>query len=138
LDEPIEATSMTANPQMMSAIVQDGYGTAPEAVLRLAEIARPATGDAQFLVGGAAASVDRGTWHIMTGLPYAIRFAGFGVRSPKSSNPGRALAGTVEAVGKDVTALESGDAVYGTCDGSFAEYACAEASKLARKPANLS
>ena len=122
----------------MKAIVQDGYGTAPEAVLRFVEIARPTIGDDEVLVRVAAASVDRGTWHIMTGLPYAIRFAGFGVRSPKAPNPGRALAGTVEAVGKDVTEFKPGDEVYGTCEGSFAEYARAETSKLARKPANLS
>jgi NADPH:quinone reductase-like Zn-dependent oxidoreductase len=129
---------MTGSPEMMSAIVQDTYGTVPHAVLRLAQVARPTIGDDQVLVRVAAASVDRGTWHVMTGLPYAIRFAGFGVRSPKASNPGRALAGTVEAVGKDVTEFNPGDEVYGTCDGSFAEYARAEMSKLAPKPANLS
>jgi NADPH:quinone reductase-like Zn-dependent oxidoreductase len=138
LDQSIEATPMTSNPEMMSAIVQDAYGTAPESVLRLAAIARPTIGDDQVLVRVAAASVDRGTWHIMTGLPYAIRFAGFGVRSPKATNPGRALTGTVEAVGKDVTEFTPGDDVFGTCDGSFAEYARAEVSKLARMPANLS
>jgi NADPH:quinone reductase-like Zn-dependent oxidoreductase len=74
----------------------------------------------------------------MTGLPYAIRFAGFGVRSPKAPNPGRALAGTVEAVGKDVTKFKPGDDVFGTCDGSFAEYARAGVGKLAPKPTNLS
>ncbi len=129
---------MTGSPEMMSAIVQDAYGTVPHVVLRLAQVARPTIGDDQVLVRVAAASVDRGTWHVMTGLPYAIRFAGFGVRSPKASNPGRALAGTVEAVGKDVTEFNPGDEVYGTCDGSFAEYARAEMSKLAPKPANLS
>ena len=129
---------MTGNPEMMSAIVQDAYGTAPEAVLRLASIARPTIGGDQVLVRVAAASVDRGTWHIMTGLPYAIRLAGFGVRSPKASNPGRALAGTVEAVGKDVTEFKPGDDVFGTCDGSFAEYARVEVGKLAPKPTNLS
>jgi len=129
---------MTANAQKMSAIVQDGYGTSPAAVLRLAAVARPTIGDDGVLVRVAAASVDRGTWHIMTGRPYAIRLAGFGVRAPKASNPGRALAGTVEAVGKDVTEFKPGDEVYGTCEGSFAEYVRAEVSKLARKPANLS
>ena len=63
LDQSIEATPMTSNPEMMSAIVQDAYGTAPEAVLRLAAIARPTIGDDQVLVRVAAASVDRGTWH---------------------------------------------------------------------------
>ncbi len=74
----------------------------------------------------------------MTGLPYPMRLAGFGVRAPKAPNPGRSLAGTVESVGKDVTEFKPGDEVYGTCDGSFAEYARAEPSMLAPKPANLS
>ena len=126
------------DPATMSAIVQDAYGTAAGQVLRLARVGRPAIGDDDVLVRVAAASVDRGTWHVMAGTPYAIRIAGFGVRAPNSSNPGRALAGTVESVGKDVTGLEPGDEVYGTCDGSFAEYASARAKKLARKPANLS
>jgi NADPH:quinone reductase-like Zn-dependent oxidoreductase len=86
----------------------------------------------------AAAGVDMGTWHCMTGMPYAMRLAGFGVRSPKASNPGRALAGTVESVGTNVTDFAPGDEVYGSCDGSFAEYARVETSKLAAKPANLS
>jgi NADPH:quinone reductase-like Zn-dependent oxidoreductase len=124
--------------ETMSAIVQDAYGMAPEAVLRLAEIARPTIGDDEVLVRVAAASVDMGTWHCMTGKPYAMRLAGFGVRSPKASNPGRALAGTVESVGKDVTAFMPGDEVYGSCDGSFAEYARVETSMLAPKPTNLS
>jgi NADPH:quinone reductase-like Zn-dependent oxidoreductase len=86
----------------------------------------------------AAASVDKGTWHVMTGRPYAMRLAGFGVRAPKTRNPGRSLAGTVESVGKDVTAFKPADEVYGTCDGSFAQYAPVRASMLAPKPANLS
>ena len=48
------------------------------------------------------------------------------------------MAGTVESVGTGVTGFESGDEVYGTCDGSFAEYAVAQVARLARKPANLS
>ena len=85
-----------------------------------------------------AASVDRGTWHLMAGLPYPIRLAVFGLRRPKAPNPGRSLAGTVECVGQEVTEFEPGDEVYGTCDGSFAPYARARASRLAPKPANLS
>jgi len=122
----------------MKAIVQDEYGTAPEDVLRLAEVARPTIGDDEILVRVRAASVDRGTWHVMTGLPYPIRLAGFGLRRPKAPNPGRSVAGTVESVGKDVTEFKPGDEVYGTCDGSFAEYAPARAGRLAPKPANLS
>jgi NADPH:quinone reductase-like Zn-dependent oxidoreductase len=123
--------------ETMHAIVQDRYGSTPETVLRLAEIARPTIGDDEVMVRVVAAGVDKGTWHVMTGLPYAMRLAGFGVRQPKAPNPGRSLAGTVHSVGKNVTAFKPGDDVYGTCEGSFAEYACATVSKLAPKPANL-
>lgn len=133
--DPSNATNATAT---MTAIVQDRYGAEPEAALRLAETARPTIGDDDVLVRVAAASVDRGTWHVMTGMPYLMRFAGFGVHRPKSSNPGRALAGVVEAVGTKVTDFAPGDEVYGTCDGSFAPYAVVDPGKLAHKPANLS
>jgi NADPH:quinone reductase-like Zn-dependent oxidoreductase len=84
-----------------------------------------------------AASVDRGTWHIMSGLPYPIRLAGFGLRRPRYANPGRSLAGTVAAVGDSVTGVAPGDQVFGIGTGAFAEYAAAPADKLAAKPANL-
>ena len=122
----------------MAAIVQDEYGAAPEDVLRLEEIDRPTIGEREVLVRVRAASVDRGTWHLMAGLPYPIRLAGFGVRRPKYSNPGRALAGTIEAVGIGVAGFEPGDAVFGICDGSFAEYARVRTDKLAHHPSNLS
>jgi NADPH:quinone reductase-like Zn-dependent oxidoreductase len=120
------------------AIVQLAYGTDPERVLGLAEVDQPTIGADQVLVRVSAASVDRGTWHCMTGEPYAMRLAGFGVRAPKASNPGRAVAGTVEAVGAAVTELRPGDEVYGSCDGAFARYVRAEVKMLAPKPANLS
>ena len=138
LDRPMEPTPLTAGVETMKAIVQDEYGTAPEVVLRIEEVARPTIGDDEVLVQVRAASVDRGTWHAMAGLPYLIRIAGFGLRAPKAPNPGRSVAGTVESVGKDVTGFEPGDEVYGTCDGSFAEYAAARARRLAPKPANVS
>jgi len=74
----------------------------------------------------------------MAGLPYPIRLAGFGLRRPKYRNPGRNLAGTVEAVGAGVTAFAPGDAVFGIGEASFAEYARARPDKLAPKPAELS
>jgi NADPH:quinone reductase-like Zn-dependent oxidoreductase len=122
----------------MRAIVQARYGTDAGAVLAVAEIAKPTIEDAQVLVRVAAASVDMGTWHCMTGFPYAMRLAGFGVRSPAALNPDRSLCGTVASVGNDVTEFNPGDGVYGTCDGSFAEYACVETSMLAPKPTTLS
>ncbi len=94
------ATPGAAAAATMTAIAQDEYGTAPEAVPRLAEIARPAIADDEILVRVRAASVDRGTWHLMAGLPYPMRLAGFGLRRAKAPNPGRSLAGTVESAGQ--------------------------------------
>ena len=128
----------TAGGTTMTAIVQDRYGSAPEGLFRVAEIDRPGIGDDEVLVRVHAASVDRGTWHIMSGLPYPIRLAGFGLRRPKYANPGRNLAGTVEAVGADVTGFAPGDEVFGMSTGTFAEYAAARTDKLASKPAQLS
>ncbi len=120
----------------MRAIVQDEYGEAGD-VLRLEETDKPEIGDDRVLVRVHAAGVDRGVWHIVTGRPYPIRLAGYGVRSPKAAVPGMAVAGRVEAVGKDVTTLRPGDEVFGVADGAFAEYASAQADKLAPKPESL-
>jgi NADPH:quinone reductase-like Zn-dependent oxidoreductase len=138
LDHPAQPAAVPAHATTMRSIVQDRYGPAPEEVLRLAEVDKPSTGPDEVLVRVHAASVDRGTWHVMAGLPYPIRLAGFGLRRPKYANPGRSLAGTVEAVGADVTGVKPGDTVYGVGNGSFAEYARVRADKLAPKPANLS
>jgi NADPH:quinone reductase-like Zn-dependent oxidoreductase len=120
----------------MRAIVQDAYGEAD--VLRPAEIARPTIGDDEVLVRVVAAGVDQGAWHLMAGLPYPVRLAGYGVRAPKTPVRGRELAGRVEAVGRSVTTLRPGDEVFGVAEGTFAEYAPAAAAKLAPKPASLS
>ena len=122
---------------MMRAIVQSRYGTDPDAVLELAEVPKPTIDADHVLVRVVAASVDLGTWHCMTGMPYAMRMMGFGARAPKATNPGRCLAGIVEAT-HDSTGFDVGDEVYGTCDGSFAEYALVKTSMVAPKPGNLS
>ena len=137
IDQAIEPAIAPAGAETMRAIVQDAYGAAPEDVLRLARMAKPTAGDGEILVRVRAASVDRGTWHLMTGLPSAMRMA-TGFRRPKAQNPGRCLAGTVEAVGKDVTGFNVGDEVYGTTTASFAEYAVVQPERLAIKPSNLS
>lgn len=123
--------------ETMDAITQDAYGDAPEEVLRFAKVARPAVGDKDVLVRVAAASVDRGTWHVMAGRPYVMRAAGFGVRAPKALNPGRSVAGTIVSVGKDVTGFQPGDEVFGVAESSFATYAVARPAKLALRPAAL-
>ncbi len=121
----------------MRAVVQDEYGEADD-VLRLEEIEKPAVGPDEVLVRVHAAGVDRGVWHLMTGLAYPIRLAGYGLRAPASRVRGREVAGTVEAVGAEVATLQPGDAVYGIAEGAFAEYAVAAADLLAPIPANLS
>jgi NADPH:quinone reductase-like Zn-dependent oxidoreductase len=124
--------------QTMRAVVQTRYSPAPEDLFRVAQIDRPTLGDGEVLVRVHAASVDRGTWHIMAGLPYPIRLAGFGVHRPKYANPGRCLAGTVEAVAAGVTGFAPGDEVYGMSTSTFAECTATRPAKLAPKPANLS
>ncbi|GJF33077.1 NADPH:quinone reductase [Kitasatospora sp. NE20-6] len=119
----------------MKAIVQDGYGEAD--VLRLREVDRPSVGDDDVLVRVGAAGVDRGVWHIMTGLPYPVRAAS-GLRRPRNPVRGTDVAGQVAAVGRNVTRFRPGDAVYGSCNGSFAEYALARQDRLAPTPAGLS
>src|SRR2546423_15135612 len=98
-DRPTEATATAVVVETMKAVVQDSYGSDPEAVLQIAEVAKPTIGSDEILVAVRAASVDRGTWHVMAGLPYPIRLAGFGLRRPKGLNPGRAVAGLVESIG---------------------------------------
>jgi NADPH:quinone reductase-like Zn-dependent oxidoreductase len=82
--------------------------------------------------------MDRGTWHVMTGQPYLMRVMGFGFRRPKNPVAGLDVAGTVVAVGSDVTRFTIGDDVFGISRGSFADYAAAREDKLAHKPARLS
>jgi NADPH:quinone reductase-like Zn-dependent oxidoreductase len=119
----------------VKAIAQDTYGSTD--VLELRDIDKPEIANDEVLVRVRAAGVDRGVWHLMTGLAYPIRLAGYGLRRPKNPVRGRELAGRVEAVGKDVTRFRPGDEVMGIGEGSFAEYAPAREDKLAAKPANL-
>ncbi len=118
----------------MKAIVQDTYGS-PD-LLNLRDIDTPEIGDDEVLLRVHAAGVDRGVWHLMTGLPYLTRLA-FGLRAPKNPVPGMDVAGVVEAVGKNVSRFQPGDEVFGIGEGTFAEYALARENKLAPKPENL-
>jgi NADPH:quinone reductase-like Zn-dependent oxidoreductase len=119
----------------MKAIVQDRYGSAD--VLELRDIERPVVKAGEVLVRVHAAGVDPGVWHLMTGTPYLVRIMGYGLRAPKDRVRGRALAGRIEAVGENVAGFKVGDEVFGTCEGSFADYASARHDRLALKPANL-
>ncbi len=128
-------TITTSRPARMRAVVQDRYGT-PE-VLRIRDIPLPRIADHEVLIRAHAAGVDRGAWHLMTGLPYAVRLAGYGVRAPKNRVPGGDVAGVVEAVGAAVTRFRPGDAVLGIGTGAFAEYVRAPETKLVAKPDEL-
>ena len=115
----------------MKAVVQTGYGSAD--VLRLDEIEKPSIGEKNVLIKVHAASVNALDWHITRGKPYFLRlFAG--LRAPRDRVRGVDVAGTVEAVGKDVTRIKPGDDVFGGSDGSFAEYAVTTEERLAPKP----
>ncbi|HEY5844517.1 MAG TPA: NAD(P)-dependent alcohol dehydrogenase [Mycobacterium sp.] len=119
----------------MRAIAQDRYGDADE--LRLIHVPAPEVGADDVLIRVRAAGLHIGDWHVMAGQPYLMRIMGFGFRSPKARIRGMDVAGTVEAVGQNVTRLEAGDEVYGVCDGSLADFATARVETLAPKPARL-
>jgi NADPH:quinone reductase-like Zn-dependent oxidoreductase len=118
----------------MKAITQDSYGS--HDVLRLEDVDEPAIGDDEILVRVHAASIHLGDWILMTGSPFIMRLA-TGLRRPKNRVPGTDVAGTVEAVGNQVTDLRPGDQVFGWAEGAFAEHARAGANQLVRKPSNL-
>ena len=79
-----------------------------------------------------AAAINIGNWHVLRGIPYAMRPA-VGLFKPKHEIPGLDLAGQVEAVGGSVKQFQPGDEVFGWCNGAFAEYACAEENNPAGK-----
>jgi len=119
----------------MKAIVYCDYGLAN---LKLEEIEKPTPNDDQLLVRVRAASVNPYDWHFVEGTPKIMRLMGVGLRKPKDTRLGVDFAGTVEAVGKNVTQFKPGDEVFGGRGGAFAEYVCPRANRaVALKPANL-
>ena len=118
----------------MQATVQDRYGSV--AVLETRDIDKPAIGAGEVLVRVRAAGVNPADWAIMSGLPYIARPV-YGLRRPKHIVRGTDVAGTVEAIGTEVTRFKPGDEVFGWCVGSYAEFAAASEDALALKPANL-
>ncbi|MCC7498029.1 MAG: NAD(P)-dependent alcohol dehydrogenase [Bryobacterales bacterium] len=122
----------------MKAIVRDIYG--PPDVLRLDDVSVPAIDGTGVLVRVHAASVNAGDWHLLRGTPLPFRLVA-GLNKPKYRIIGNDIAGTVEAVGRDVTKFKPGDEVFGDVSrcgfGAYAEYAVARESALARKPASI-
>src|SRR5881227_558853 len=126
-------TAAPNNP--MKAIVYCDYGL-PN--LKLQEIEKPTPNDDQILVKVHAASVNPYDWHFVEGTPKIMRLMGVGLRKPKDTRLGVDFAGTIEAVGKNVTQFKPGDDVFGGRDGAFAEYVCRRAvGAVAPKPAGL-
>jgi len=126
-------TAAPVNP--MKAIVYCDYGTSD--VLRLENIEKPVPADNQLLIKVRAAALNPLDWHFMRGTPYVMRLQA-GLRKPKSIRLGVDFAGTVEAIGTNVTQFKPGDEVFGGGAGAFAEYVCVgEDRAIALKPANL-
>ena len=127
----------------MKAIVQKRYG-APEQVLELEEVERPAVGETDVLIRMRATSVNTPDWITVAGVPYIIRLQA-GLRKPKTPVRGTDVAGVVEAVGKNVADLRPGDEVFGSSwtdslanrAGAFAEFTVVPTSQLIRKPSGL-
>jgi NADPH:quinone reductase-like Zn-dependent oxidoreductase len=119
----------------MKAIINCDYGLAH---LKLENVEKPVPNDDQILVRVRAASVNPYDWHFIEGTPKIIRLMGVGLRKPKDTRVGVDFAGTVEAVGKNVTQFKPGDDVFGGRGGAFAEYVCRRAEgAVALKPANI-
>jgi len=119
----------------MKAIVRHAYGS-PD-VLRLEDVDKPAVADDSVLVRVRAASLNAFDWHIMRGAPLLARL-GEGLRTPKTRGLGIDVAGEVEAIGKDVTGVRPGDAVFGGAFGAFAEYVRVKPGSFVPKPSNIS
>ena len=120
----------------MKAIVFTKYGS-PD-VLHFTEIKKPIPKDNEVLIKVRAASLNALDWHLMRGKPFVIRLMMGGLLKPKVTQPGRDVAGVVEAVGSNVTQFKPGNEVYGVCLGTLAEYVCANENRLTFKPFNIS
>lgn len=119
----------------MKAIVYYKYG--PPDVLRCEEVEKSIPGDAEVSLKIRAASLNPYDWHFIRGEPYAVRLMA-GLGKQKNKRLGADVAGVVDAVGRKVTQFKPGDAVYGVCQGAFADYVCTAESKLVHKPDGVS
>jgi NADPH:quinone reductase-like Zn-dependent oxidoreductase len=119
----------------MKAAIYTRYG--PPDVVQMAEVEKPVPRDDEVLIRVRAAAVNPYDWHFMRGEPYPVRIAAGGLRKPKDSRLGADVAGEIEAAGRNITQFKPGDAVFGSCKGAFAEYACASESNLGMKPDNV-
>lgn len=127
--------SIPAGAERMRAIRYCEYGS-PDVVLKLEQVEKPVPNDNQVLVRVRAVSLRFFDGGMLGGsLPGRLLF---GLRKPKNTTPGSDFAGTVEAVGKNVTQFKPGDEVFGVRAGCLAEYICVrETGAIVTKPANV-
>lgn len=119
----------------MKAVVHREYG--PPSVLRLEDVAVPIAGVGEVLVRVLAAAVSPADWDILHGTPYVLR-PKTGLRKPKNSILGLAVAGRVESIGGGVSHFGPRDEIYAEiAKGGFADYATVPEAALAPKPTNL-
>src|SRR5207302_3169159 len=105
--------------------------------VEIQEVDKPEITDDEVLVRVRATSVNPAEWYTATGTPWLGR-AQMGLRKPKTNRLGVDFAGTVEAVGGNVTQFQPGDDVFGGKNGAFAEYVAVRADRaVALKPANV-
>ena len=119
----------------MKTVLARRYGT-PD-VLTLEELDRPSPADDQVLLRVHAAALNPSDWHRMEGKIPMLRQA-YGDPEPMDPSMGGDCAGTVVAVGKDITRFRVGDAVFGAAKGAFAQYAIARERNLVAKPGTVS
>ncbi|TPV92759.1 MAG: NAD(P)-dependent alcohol dehydrogenase [Myxococcales bacterium FL481] len=139
-DSPPGSQPMT----MMRAVVQTAYGD-PQRVLELREVERPTASHGEVVVRVHATSVHADVWHVVTGLPYVLRWMGAGAKRPTPAIPGIDFAGEVHATGPGVREIGVGDRVFGESHrglqwkngATFAEFATVPASILAKIPVNV-
>ncbi|MDG0865575.1 NAD(P)-dependent alcohol dehydrogenase [Candidatus Lucifugimonas marina] len=126
----------------MKAIVYRKYGS-PD-VLSLEEVEMPIPRDDEVLIKIHATSLNSYDVDLLKGWPFLSRIFQ-GLRKPKNKILGTDVAGTVEAVGSDVTKLRPGDEVFGEVStrfislgfGGFAEYVCAREKNMTLKPSGM-
>jgi len=120
----------------MKAAVNTRHGP-PNVVVHITDVEKPAPKDNEILIRVRAAGINPLDWRLMQGGPYIVRML-LGLGKPKIKRPGVDVSGQVETVGRNVVHFKPGDAVFGMCKGTFAEYVCASESAFVIKPGNIS
>src|SRR5881296_902732 len=146
MTETVEMKTASATPsetKLMKAVFRTRFG--PPKVLQLKEVEKPVPNEVRgVLVKIIAAAVNPADRYDMKGPPLLLRLIlplfklNMGVFKPKDPVLGSDAAGRVEAVTGSVTQFKPGDEVFGSCKGSYAEYAVAREDRLALKPVNCS